>query len=205
MSAVIRLARLALVLFAVSVVLRVAAQQSNSSASTPPPATSAPTPSPAPSSAAPPNPLHEALLLYRKGDFDGAVNKYRELVGAKQNIPEAYAGLIRTYLKKRDVRQAQETGTKGLSESDTPFLRVAVGEVYFREGRIHDAEQEWVNVINSGHPEARAYLGLARVRWALSMYKTGWAMIEKAHTLDPSDPEIALDRAAPHRGANQVS
>jgi predicted aspartyl protease len=38
--------------------------------------------------------------------------------------------------------------------------------------------------------EARAFLGLARVRNALSMYKKGKMMIDKAHELDPSDPDI---------------
>jgi predicted aspartyl protease len=33
-------------------------------------------------------------------------------------------------------------------------------------------------------------MGLARVRWAISMYKSAWTMIDKAHVLDPTDPEI---------------
>jgi hypothetical protein len=69
-------------------------------------------------------------------------------------------------------------------------VRVALGELYFRQGKIHDAEAEWVKVINSGRQDARAYFGIARVRWAIAMYKSGWTMVDKAHTLDPSDPEI---------------
>src|SRR5207237_9811127 len=44
--------------------------------------------------------------------------------------------------------------------------------------------------INSGHQDGRAYIGLGRVRWAISMHKSGWSMIDKAHQLDPTDPEI---------------
>jgi aspartyl protease len=69
-------------------------------------------------------------------------------------------------------------------------VHVALGELYFRLGRIGDAEAEWVKVVNSGRQDAHAYLGLARVRWAISMYKSGWNMIEMAHTLEPSDPDI---------------
>ncbi|MGC2198518.1 MAG: aspartyl protease family protein [Terriglobales bacterium] len=135
-------------------------------------------------------PLSVALILYRKGDFDNAVAKYQEALQADPKSSEAYAGLTRVYLKRKDVALASDTIHKALQVANGPPVHVALGEVYFRQGSIHDAEQEWVNVINSGHPDARAYLGLARVRWALSMYKSGQALIEKAHTLDPSDPEI---------------
>ncbi len=134
--------------------------------------------------------LAEAIGFYRKGDFDRAIQKYQQLLQERPNSPDAYAGLTRVYLKKKDVKQAFDTVTKGMQSADSPVVRVALGEVYFRQGQILKAEQEWVKVINSGYPNARAYLGLARVRWALSMYKSGWDMIDKAHRLDSNDPEI---------------
>jgi tetratricopeptide (TPR) repeat protein len=140
--------------------------------------------------AAAPDPLGEATRLYRKGDFDGAVQKYQQLLQEKPNSPDIFAGLTHVYLKKKDVKEANDIITKGVQVADSPRVRVALGEVYFRQGKIREAEQEWVNVINSGHPEARAYLGLARVRHAISMYKSGQTMIDRAHQLDPTDPEI---------------
>ena len=154
-------------------------------ANTPTPAQAAvgsPTPTPAP--------LSDALALFRKGDFAGATQKYRLALQQNPTSAEAYAGLTRVYLKAKEVQQASDTVSKALQVVDLPTVRVAMGEVYFRQGRIAAAEQEWVKVINSGDPDARAYMGLARVRWALSLYKSGWAMIERAHALDPSDPEI---------------
>jgi tetratricopeptide (TPR) repeat protein len=136
------------------------------------------------------SPLTEALALYRKGNFDEAINRYQGVLRDKLNNPDAYAGLIRTYLKKKDVQQAADTAHQALQVADSTPVHVAVGELYFRQGKIHDAEEEWVKVINSGHQDSRAYLGLARVRWAISMYKSAWTMIERAHSLDPSDPEI---------------
>lgn len=137
-----------------------------------------------------PDPLREAKDFYLKGDFDHAIQKYQQLLQEHPNSAEVYAGLTRVYLKKKDVKQASDTITKGLQVADSPVVRVALGEVYFRQGRISAAELEWVNVIKSGHPDARAYLGLARVRWAISMYKSGWTLIDEAHRLDPTDPEI---------------
>jgi len=134
--------------------------------------------------------LREAMAFYRKGDFDHAIQKYQQMLRERPKSPDAYAGLTRVYLKKEDVKQAYDTVTQGLQSADSPVVHIALGEVYFRQGRIPEAEQEWVNVINSGRQDARAYFGLARVRWALSMYKGGQTMIDKAHELDPTDPEI---------------
>jgi hypothetical protein len=88
------------------------------------------------------------------------------------------------------VKQANETVTKALQVSDAWPVRVALGEVYFRQGKIPEAEKEWIAVINAGHPSGRAYLGIAHVRRALSMYKSAKTMIDKAHELDPDDPDI---------------
>ena len=170
-------------------------QRPSAALATPSSATS-PARSDAVASPAPPNPLGEAKALFRKGDFDGAIQKYQQILQENPTSPDAYAGLTRVYLKKKDVKQAHETATKGLGTADASVLRVAVGEVYFRQGEIHKAESEWVNVINSGHPDARAYFGLARVRAAISMYKSSRTLIEKAHQLDPQDPEIARMWAA---------
>ena len=120
-----------------------------------------------------PSPLTDALALYRKGNFDEAITKYQGVLHDKPNSPDAYAGLIRTYLKKKDVQQAADIATQAVQVADATPVRVALGEVYFRQGKIHDAEAEWVKVINSGHQDARAYLGLARVRWSIAMYKSG--------------------------------
>ena len=138
-----------------------------------------------------PNPVGEALSLYRKGSLSAAIEKYQLILQDNPKSPEAYAGLTRIYLKQGNVSLAAETVKKGLvTVTDPAGLHVALGEVYFRQGKIGEAEQEWVNIINSGHADARAHLGLARVRNAISMYGKGKTSIDKAHELDPSDPDI---------------
>jgi predicted aspartyl protease len=138
----------------------------------------------------PPSTLAQALALVRKGDYAAAIVKYQQLLQEKPKSPDAYAGLTRAYLKQHDVNQAYETVTRGLQVNDSWPIRVALGEVYFRQGKIPDAEKEWVTLINSGHIAARAYLGMARVRWAIGMNRTAKSMIDKAHELDPFDPDI---------------
>jgi Flp pilus assembly protein TadD len=142
-----------------------------------------------PSNAAP-DALADAVKLYREGQFDGAIQKYQQILAGKPTSSEAYAGLTRLYLKQKNVQQANETILKGVQVADGPAVRVALGEVYFRQGKIAEAEREWVNVINSGHADARAYLGLVRVDKAMSLYKKAKDKIDKAHQLDPNDPDI---------------
>jgi len=137
------------------------------------------------------------MLLYYKVYFEGAIVKYQQIINEKPQSPDAYAGLVRTYLKMKDVHQASETATKALEIADSVPVHVAMGEVYFRQGKLREAEDEWVKVVNSGRQDAHAYMGLARIRWAISMYKSGWGMIEKAHAIDSSDPDIR--RAWMHR------
>jgi tetratricopeptide (TPR) repeat protein len=134
--------------------------------------------------------LGAARSLYRKGDFDGALTKYEEFLKAHPQSPDGYAGKVRVYLKEKKVDLAEQAAEQGLAQSNSALIRVARGEVWFRQGKIVEAEKEWVDVINSGHPEARAYLGVARVRNAIAMYRTAKSMVDKAHELDPEDPDI---------------
>jgi hypothetical protein len=136
------------------------------------------------------NLLGEAKALYRKGDFNGAISRYQTILQEKPKLPDALAGLIRVYLKQKNVDLAAKTAEQALQLSDSPRVRTAHAEVLFRQGRIDSAQKEWVNVINTGSPEARAYFGLYRVRHAIAMYKSGETLLNKAHELDPSDPDI---------------
>ena len=136
------------------------------------------------------NPLGEARMFYRQGNFQGAIASYARYVQEHPQSPDGYAGLVRVYLKQKNVEQAAQTAEKGIAQTDSPRMRSARAEVWFRQGKIQDAEKEWVTVVNSGYPEPRAYLGLARIRNAIAMYKTAKAMIDKAHALDPNDSDI---------------
>jgi tetratricopeptide (TPR) repeat protein len=143
------------------------------------------------SNAAKTNFILEARELYRQGDFDGAIGKYQSLLQVRPGSPDAYAGMCRVYLKQRKIDLAASTVNDGLALShDSPRLHVALGEVLFRQGKINEAELEWVKVIQSGYPDARAYMGLARVRNSLAMYKSEKKFIDKAHELDPNDPDV---------------
>ena len=151
--------------------------------------TAASSPSAAPVPTAP-NPLGDARALYGKGAFEPAIEKYQEFIKDHPKSPYGFAGLVRTYLKLKNVEEASKTADQGIAQANHPRMRVARAEAWFRQGKIAEAEKEWVDVINSGYPEPRAYLGLARERTALAMYKSAKKMIDRAHELDPADPDI---------------
>jgi len=136
------------------------------------------------------NPLGEARILYSHGDFPGAIAKYEGYVQQHPQSPDGYAGLVRVYLKQKEVDQAVQMAEEGMAQSDSPRIRSARAEVWFRQGKIYEAEKEWAEIVNSGRPEARAYLGLARIHNAIAMYKTAKVMIDKAHAMDPKDSDI---------------
>lgn len=139
----------------------------------------------------PQTPLGEAMVLEHAGDCKAAVAKYQEVLQERPKSPDSYAGITRCYLKEKDLAKAYETVTKGVQVADGWPVEVALGEVYFRQGKISEAEQKWIEVIKAGHPNAaRAYLGLARVRWAIAMYKSAKQMIDRAHEIDPNDRDI---------------
>ena len=134
--------------------------------------------------------LADALQLYRTGKFDSAIQEYQELENGPQ-AALAYVGLARIYLKEKKPSDAYAAVARSNDLApQSPETKVALGEVYFRQGKIAEAEKEFVDVINSGANNARAFLGLARVSQAASLYQRAKNMIDRAHQIDPSDPDI---------------
>lgn len=134
--------------------------------------------------------LDHALKMLRTGNLDAAAQEYAAL-SAGPNPALAYAGLARVELKRRRPEDAYVAATKAVELApQSPDAEVALGEVYYRQGRIPEAEKIFVDVINSGANNARAYFGLARVSNAASLYKRGKEMIDRAYALDPADPDI---------------
>jgi tetratricopeptide (TPR) repeat protein len=140
-----------------------------------------------------PDLVAEAKALLRSGRFDEAAQRYNQLLQVQPKSAEAYAGLTRVYLKQRKLQQAHDTIMKGLAVTDSALLHVALGEVLFREARLEQAQTEWLNVVNSGHADARSHLGLAKVSAATTNYKQAKTEIDTAYALDPEDPDIELD------------
>ena len=130
--------------------------------------------------------LQDALRLYRTGKLDDGDPSL-----------QAASGTVRRRRSRTQALRARTSGRKIRTDAyaaaakaveiapNLPDVKVARGEAYFRQGKIPEAEAQFVAVINSGAENARAYLGLARVSQAISLFHREKLMIDKARALDP--------------------
>ena len=155
-----------------------------------------------PAATAQPDPtaiLSDAKALYRKGSFEQSLARYNEVLKADPHSGDAYAGIVRCYLKQDKVHEADDAVRKGLlADPAHPDLKVAEGELLFRQGEIPEAGALFNEVITTPPspaqpnvpPNARAYLGAALVARSSAMYAREHILITRAHAIDPHDPEI---------------
>jgi tetratricopeptide (TPR) repeat protein len=135
--------------------------------------------------------LKDAEQDYRKGSFAQAVAKYEEVLKADSQSAGAYAGIARCDLKRDKVGDATEILQKGLQAKPfDPDLKVVQAELFFRRGRIPEAEKILVDIINAHLPNAHAYLDLADLSVAVAMNARAYRLIGRAHELDPDDPDV---------------
>jgi hypothetical protein len=136
--------------------------------------------------------LLHAQLLFRTGKFDDAIAEYNTIIAARGlDAASAQAGLARVYLKQKkpaDAFPAAQTAVQ--MAPDLAAAHTALGEVYFRQGRIGEAETEFQFANRNKRADARAYFGLNRISRATSNYKNAKIALDIAHQIDPDDPEI---------------
>jgi tetratricopeptide (TPR) repeat protein len=146
----------------------------------------------APPSSSAPELTKQAEESYRTGKLDAAIRLYQSALQVDPASDVAYAGLVRAYLKQEQVQNAFDAATKGLAQApDSALTHAAMGEVYFRRAQMGESEQEFLKSVNRSNPAARGFLGLSRLYDAYSLHAKARAMLEKAHSLDPSDPDIS--------------
>ena len=134
-----------------------------------------------------------AAQLFRSGNYPAAAEQYKAILKTNVGDAAASAGLARVYLAQGKVAEALVAATKAVESA--PALatgRTTLGDVYLRQGKLSDAEREYLTPVRAGIVDARAYYGLARISWMTSSSKRAKRMIDKAHELDPNDPEIFL-------------
>jgi tetratricopeptide (TPR) repeat protein len=137
-------------------------------------------------------PLIKARKLYRTGKFDEAIAAYKDILpNGGQDAAAAYAGLARIYLEQNKVDDAYSAANQAmeLTPGRAPAI-VALGEVYYRQGKFADAEMAFVKPIQNCDLDARAFWGLYRVHAASRNMKHAKMDIDQAFKLDSNDPDI---------------
>ena len=137
-------------------------------------------------------PLQGAHELYLMGQFDRAIERYRASLQGGAVDAAAYAGIARAYLKLKQPDEAFAAASKAV-ELD-PFLpasHTALGDVYIRQGKLYEAQSEFLQPFKDHHSDPRAYYGLHRLYIASFNFKKAKVAIDQAYALDPKDPEIS--------------
>lgn len=136
----------------------------------------------------------EARRLSWNGDHRRAAVLYNEIVAGGKDVAPAYAGLAHANLKMRKVDEAYKAAAKAAELE--PYLaaaHTALGEVYFRQGKLKEAEQEFLTALRSNNEDALAYFGLSRIYHATFKEQTAKTALDRAHALEPRDPDINVD------------
>jgi tetratricopeptide (TPR) repeat protein len=150
-------------------------------------------------------PLEEAEQLYRTGKFDEAIERYNAVIGGGTDRAAAYSGLARAYLKLKKPNDAYLAATKAVElDPSLGTARSALGEVYFRQGKLLEAETDFLTALKLDPADARSYLGLARFYQATYDFKKAKVAIDKAHVLDPTDPDIGSSWVETRSRSEQV-
>lgn len=139
-----------------------------------------------------PNPFAQGIHLYYERDRVNAAAKFKQAAesGGPQSAT-AYAWLSRMQLMLRQPDEASVSASKALQlDKDLPTAQSAEGEVLYRQGRLPEAQEIFRRMALADKPDARAYLGLAKIHWAIGNYLSAKQVIDHAHALDPDDPEI---------------
>jgi tetratricopeptide (TPR) repeat protein len=149
--------------------------------------------------------LEEARQLCWNGDYRHAATLYTEIIAGGKDVAAAYAGLAHAYLKMRKVDDAYKAASKAV-ELD-PLLaaaHAALGDVYFRQGKLYEAEQEYLTPLRAKNEDAQAYLGLSRIYHTTFNENRARIVLDRAHTLDPKDPDINSDWVQTRPAAEQI-
>ncbi len=135
--------------------------------------------------------LAAADQLARAGKFAEAETAYRALLRTDGPLVPAQVGLVRALLRQQKVEEALESVNAALTAvAILPSLLAAKGEVQFRRGEMAEAEKSFADAKELDAKEVHAYLGLARLYRAESLYRQAYDELQSAHRIAPDDPDV---------------
>jgi len=146
--------------------------------------------------------LAAADQLYNSGKFAEAADKYQAILKADPKLVAAQVGVIRCLLREQKIDDAFMTASSALAaQPNSPPLMAVMGAVHFRRGEMTDAETSYMKAVKTDPQLVAAYLGLARVYRAYSLYRHAYDEVQAAYKIAPNDPEV--QRAWFRQGSQQ--
>jgi tetratricopeptide (TPR) repeat protein len=132
-----------------------------------------------------------AATAYRDGNYAEAEQLYTQALAQQPQNPDLTARLVDSLLHQGKVRQASQQADAALPGAPhSAALLTAQAEVQLREGQPWQAMQTLDAAAAADHCFARVHLIRSRALRIDSMYASERAEIERAHEIDPNDPDI---------------
>lgn len=147
--------------------------------------------------------LDEARAQLSAGKVDSSIQLLRGMLAKDPTVTDASVLLAETLLEQERMDEAEEVVDTALAKNplDAKLERVE-GDVYFREGRIFDADKAYKAALKTDPNNARALYGISRVFEASCLRQRAYTTLRAAHAIDFHDPRIvsafdATDRGSP--------
>ncbi len=129
-----------------------------------------------------------AILLYHKGDYEGAIKIYKKVIPYKESKGEGYAFLGQLYYENEEFDEAIKAFEKSLDiDPDSAFVHFLLGNAYSRAGDIMNAIMSYdfaifldLDIYKAHCDFAEKYEGMGLLERALKEYKI-------AYDIDPRD------------------
>jgi len=136
----------------------------------------------------PPSEADQALLA---ADYAKAVSLYQAHLAAYPHDTEQKIGLVHALLRQQKVQEAADAAKAALADAPNSASLITLrGEVEYRQGMPWIAAQTAFESDKLDPCNPRNHLLLADLERISSLYASSRKQLERAHQLDPVDPEI---------------
>lgn len=131
-----------------------------------------------------------ALLLYHKGDYDGAIKLYKKILNNQEDAKQiAFLGYL--YFEQEKYHKAIQCFEDSLDiNSEDPFVYFLLGNAYSRTGNIVEAVQNYDFAIFLDLDIYKAHLDFAEKYEKLGLKERAIYEYKIAYEIDPRNKEI---------------
>ncbi|MBI5465773.1 MAG: tetratricopeptide repeat protein, partial [Candidatus Kerfeldbacteria bacterium] len=134
--------------------------------------------------------LEQASKAQVAGRLDEAEGKYLEVLRRDPHYLAAYQGLAEVYEEQRDYEEAREIYEYLLKRGGTSLSHLGLARVASGQGRLEEAQEEYLKTIDELPQAAQPHLELAGILRQLGRTAEALTQTAAARQLEPNNPKI---------------